>query len=273
MSPRKTVWLGFLSAFLFIPLLSGCANFARSNAPLTFQQIYKEADYVAYITVVDVIRITKTKEKVHEVHRSLSGFVWLDETGKQYIFSACHIQRDRKMNIRRQNKDGSVDEFEGELKAEKITAHFQDELNIPPQELVLLGCDSLVDATLLAFKDKNFWFKKNFAVLGDSSKLNVADPVMALGSPLGYKWMGAVGHIMNLRIGKDFGYEGYKNGGLIVHSAMMNFGSSGGPLVNARGEVIGLNILIHGDVNQIGMANRINDVKAILKDLKNGVIR
>jgi serine protease Do len=130
-----------------------------------------------------------------------------------------------------------------------------------------------VDVTLLKFKDNNFWFKKNCAVLGDSSKLNVADPVMALGSPLGYKWMGAVGHIMNLRIGKDFGYKEYAHSGLIVHSAVMNFGSSGGPLVNARGEVIGLNILINRDVNQIGMANRINDVKAIMGDLKNGVIR
>jgi 2-alkenal reductase len=78
-------------------------------------------------------------------------------------------------------------------------------------------------------------------VLGDSDALRQGEPVVAIGSPLGsYRNTVTVGVVsaLNRNVGND------APEGLIQTDAAINNGNSGGPLLNARGEIIGINTLV-----------------------------
>ncbi|MBX6314392.1 MAG: trypsin-like peptidase domain-containing protein [Isosphaeraceae bacterium] len=106
-------------------------------------------------------------------------------------------------------------------------------------------------------------------VLGDSSKLLVGQRVLALGNPFGLERTLTTGIISSL----DRSMKA-KNGrtikGIIQTDAAINPGNSGGPLLNSRGEVIGMNTAILSAVGQsagIGFAVPINAITRILKQL------
>jgi serine protease Do len=102
------------------------------------------------------------------------------------------------------------------------------------------------------------------APLGDSTRLRVGEWVCAIGNPLGYVHSVTVGVVSF--IGRklfDASLDDY-----IQTDAAINFGNSGGPLINARGEVIGINSAISSRASSIGFAVPINQVTAILPQLK-----
>jgi serine protease Do len=76
--------------------------------------------------------------------------------------------------------------------------------------------------------------------LGDSSALQVGEPVMAIGSPLGLDHTATVGIVSAL----DRQIELEPNGRFIQTDASINPGNSGGPLINRRGQAIGINTVI-----------------------------
>jgi serine protease Do len=90
------------------------------------------------------------------------------------------------------------------------------------------------------------------APLGDSDKLEIGDFVMAMGSPFGLNQSFTHGIISgkgrrNLRLGESnskSGESNFKNQDFLQTDAAINPGNSGGPLVNLRGEVIGINTAI-----------------------------
>jgi S1-C subfamily serine protease len=113
--------------------------------------------------------------------------------------------------------------------------------------------------------------------LGDSSKLLVGQKILALGNPFGLERTLTTGIISSL----DRSIKA-KNGrtikGIIQTDAAINPGNSGGPLLNSRGEVIGMNTAILSQVGQsagISFTVPINAIKRILRPLiENGrVIR
>ena len=102
------------------------------------------------------------------------------------------------------------------------------------------------------------------APLGDSSQLRVGDWVCAIGNPLGYEHTVTVGVVSYLgRKLFDTSLDDY-----IQTDAAINFGNSGGPLINARGEVIGINAAISSRASNIGFAVPINKAAGILPQLK-----
>ena len=105
--------------------------------------------------------------------------------------------------------------------------------------------------------------------LGDSSKLLVGQKILALGNPFGLERTLTTGIISSL----DRSLKA-KNGrmikGIIQTDAAINPGNSGGPLLNSRGEVIGMNTAILSQVGQsagISFAVPINAIARILKPL------
>jgi S1-C subfamily serine protease len=106
------------------------------------------------------------------------------------------------------------------------------------------------------------------AAIGDSGKMNVGDPVVAIGNALG-QFQNSVtsgiisGYGRSVEASSDSGTESLEN--LFQTDAAINAGNSGGPLVNLEGEVIGINTAVAaGDAQNIGFAIPINDVKGLI---------
>jgi serine protease Do len=102
------------------------------------------------------------------------------------------------------------------------------------------------------------------APLGNSDELRVGEWVCAIGNPLGYVHSVTVGVVSF--IGRklfDASLDDY-----IQTDAAINFGNSGGPLINARGQVIGINAAVSSRTDSIGFAVPINQAVAILPQLK-----
>ena len=102
------------------------------------------------------------------------------------------------------------------------------------------------------------------AVLGDSDTLRVGEWVLAIGNPLAYEHTVTVGVVSF--IGRklfDSSLDRY-----IQTDAAINFGNSGGPLINSRGEVIGINAAISSRASNIGFAVPSNQASLILPQLR-----
>ena len=108
--------------------------------------------------------------------------------------------------------------------------------------------------------------------LGNSDKIQLGENILAFGSPLGNfpntVSEGIVSGLhrkikaeTDLKPGKDTLKE------MIQTDAAINPGNSGGPLINAKGEVIGINTVAVADAENISLAIPINSVKEILKNL------
>lgn len=113
------------------------------------------------------------------------------------------------------------------------------------------------------------------AKLGDSSKMDVGDMVVAIGNALGQFQNTVTSGIISgygrsvEAAGESGGLESLQN--LFQTDAAINQGNSGGPLVNANGEVIGINTAVAGGAENIGFSIPINDVQGLIDSvLKEG---
>ncbi len=125
----------------------------------------------------------------------------------------------------------------------------------------VVGADPEIDIALLKI-DADTGLP--VAPLGDSGALRMGEWVCAIGNPLGYEHTVTVGVVSFLgRKLFDMSLDNY-----IQTDAAINFGNSGGPLINARGEVIGINSAISSRGSSIGFAVPINGASAILPQLR-----
>src|SRR3954453_17829481 len=125
----------------------------------------------------------------------------------------------------------------------------------------LVGSDPAIDVALIKVAGGA---ELPEAPLGNSDDLRVGEWVCAIGNPLGYVHSVTVGVVSF--IGRklfDASLDDY-----IQTDAAINFGNSGGPLINARGEVIGINSAISSRTSNIGFAIPINQAVAVLPQLK-----
>lgn len=139
----------------------------------------------------------------------------------------------------------------------------------------IVGVDNASDIALLKIKGKDFAYAK----MGSSEEVLIGEWVIALGNPFGlfsinYKPTATIGIVS----GKDLDFGKQKSGriyqNMIQTDASINMGNSGGPLVNANAEVIGINTFIftggsysEGSVG-VGFAIPIDRVKTIIEELK-----
>jgi S1-C subfamily serine protease len=113
--------------------------------------------------------------------------------------------------------------------------------------------------------------------LGDSSRVVVGDPVAAIGSPFGRVGSLAVGVVSATQRSVESLTSDYSVVDAIQIDAPINRGNSGGPLFNARGEVIGINAQIRtesGNAEGVGFAIPINAAKRSMEQLiESGEVR
>ncbi|MCE1195135.1 Do family serine endopeptidase [bacterium] len=148
--------------------------------------------------------------------------------------------------------------------ADKITVVMSDGRKFQGS---LVGADARKDIALVKFEtsDKDIVIAR----LGDSTKVQVGDWAIALGSPLGLVSSVTTGIVSAL--GRDGGPDDNIND-FIQTDAAINQGNSGGALVNIRGEVVGINTWIAtqtGGSVGLGFAIPINNVKGAIDDFIN----
>jgi S1-C subfamily serine protease len=129
----------------------------------------------------------------------------------------------------------------------------------------VLGTDVITDIALIKIKESTY---SNYAPLGDSEDLEVGDWAIALGTPYGLEKTVTLGIVSSLH--RDINSLGFsdKRLDLIQTDAAINPGNSGGPLINANGEVIGINTLVRsGPGAGLGFAIPINLAKNVADQL------
>lgn len=141
--------------------------------------------------------------------------------------------------------------------AQEITVIFDSQTC----EAQVVGSDPGTDLALLRIEPKD---KLIPAPLGDSDKIKVGHWVVAIGSPLGLRL--TVTHGIISAMGREFSVHPLLE--LIQTNAAINPGNSGGPLLNLKGEVIGINVAIAKEGQNIGFAIPINTAKEIVSILK-----
>ncbi|MBC8107717.1 MAG: trypsin-like peptidase domain-containing protein [Anaerolineae bacterium] len=104
--------------------------------------------------------------------------------------------------------------------------------------------------------------------LGDSSDLLIGEPVIAVGNPLGYSHSVSTGIVSALHRELKPSQE-VTLADVLQTDAAINPGNSGGPLLNAYGQVIGINTAIRGDAQNIGFAIQVNRLRDLMPELLN----
>ena len=166
-----------------------------------------------------------------------SGIIVRHKDGMYYALTNHHVV-DNSTEIRVATKDGR--EY--------------------PAELV--GKDERKDLAMVSFKTNDTY---PLAVLGDSDMVRVGDWAIAMGNPLGEQFSFSVTMGIVSAVGRTGGPGGNIND-FIQTDAPINQGNSGGPLVNIRGEIIGINTWIASNTSGggnvgLGFAIPINNVK------------
>jgi serine protease Do len=138
----------------------------------------------------------------------------------------------------------------------------------------VIGRDALTDSALIQLVDKPSTPLPE-AKFGDSSQMAPGDWVMAIGNPFSLAHTVSVGVISATK--RPFQVTDGRSNEMLQTDAAINPGNSGGPLLNIRGEVIGINTMIisngrsEGNIG-IGFAVPINTVRDLLPQLREGKV-
>jgi S1-C subfamily serine protease len=213
----------------------------------TVRQIYEqEGKGVAFITATGVTSESESPFGLPQQGTATgSGFV-IDKDG--YIVTNAHV-------------------VEG---ADNVAVSFSENGESVPAEVK--GVDRSTDVAVLKV-DPSKADNLTTIPLGDSSKAQVGDPVIAIGNPFGLSRTVTTGIVSGLQR-QIQAPNGFTISNVIQTDAAINPGNSGGPLLDANGRVIGINSQIQTGGGQgsvgIGFAVPINTVKNELSKLKAG---
>jgi S1-C subfamily serine protease len=148
--------------------------------------------------------------------------------------------------------------------AETIEVTLKDQKNPLPAQLI--GIDQELDVAIIKIETSE---KIQPLKLGDSEKARIGEWVIAIGNPYGLDHTVTMG-IISAK-GRPISTGGNSAGNydnMIQTDAAINPGNSGGPLLNLRGEVIGINTAVSSAGQGLGFAIPINTVKEVLNELK-----
>lgn len=127
---------------------------------------------------------------------------------------------------------------------------------------VLIGADQRSDLAVLRIESSNAF---SSVPLGDSDDILNGETVIAIGNPFGLSHTVTTGVISALHRSIKANDQVYED--FIQTDASINPGNSGGPLLNIKGELIGINTAIYGEAQGIGFAIPINTARRIVDNL------
>jgi serine protease Do len=142
--------------------------------------------------------------------------------------------------------------------ADEITVKFADNQE---HKGTVVGTDAKTDLAVLRVNAKD---ELPVAALGNSDTLRVGEWAVAIGNPFGLDHTLTVG-VISATGRSEVGIAAYEN--FIQTDASINPGNSGGPLLNVRGEVVGINTAIVATGQGIGFAIPINMARKVMEDL------
>ena len=212
-------------------------------------------------SVVEVKTVTVGRQQIPNI----PGIPW------DFFFGPRDRERGQEREYRSQglgsgiivrNRDGTYYALTNEhvvKDATEITILTRDGKEYPAQ---LVGKDERKDLAMVSFKTNDVY---PLAALGDSDNVAVGDWAIAMGNPLGEQFSFSVTMGIVSAVGRTGGPGGNIND-FIQTDAPINQGNSGGPLVNIRGEVIGINTWIASNTSGggnvgLGFAIPINNTK------------
>ena len=262
-----------------IPLLSSAHALTSSNSPLG-SNIFVEIAKKQNPAVVNVSTKSKAKVAAPAPRRPRPPRPGPGAPPDQYkdFFDRFFGERGKKQPSRGMGSGFFID-AEGHLLTNHHVVDGADEITVTLRknganvekeyQAILIGKDSKTDIALLKVnREEGDNTEFPFLEMGDSDRLEVGEWVVAIGNPFGLSHTVTVGVVSAKdRVIGAGPYDEY-----IQTDASINPGNSGGPLINIKGQVIGINTAIisgnsGGNVG-IGFAMPINIAKGILADLK-----
>ena len=235
-------WLGFQKASTPITFLGGGAD--GNSANFVEGSIADIADKVSK-SVVSIITSTTTRNYFGQDYSSQAAGTGVIATADGYVITNKHV-------------------ING---ASKVTVILDDGTSYENVDVVAV--DPLDDIAYLKIKDVS---DLTPATLGDSKTIHVGQQVIAIGNALGEYQntvtagiISGTGRSVTASDGTGLNVETLTD--MIQTDAAINSGNSGGPLVNAAGEVIGINTATSTSAENMGFAIPISSVKGMLSQL------
>jgi serine protease Do len=148
-----------------------------------------------------------------------------------------------------------------------LTVRFSDDEVYSGSAVAVVGVDPLTDLAVIRVITKRAFAP---ALLGNSTELEIGQPVMAMGSPFGLEGTATAGIVSGLSRWGEAKSSGPDFQDFIQTDALVNPGNSGGPLVDVRGRVVGVNSFIRTTrtgPTGIGFATPMNLAKSVAEQL------
>jgi serine protease Do len=257
--------------FLFLPTGQAAAqgeDAAPPGRPLAdFSAVVKQAaPAVVYLSVEKTVKAPLRNRQLEEM---------LDDPFLRRFFGEQLEEQFRRAPQKPPKQEGSGSGFiiseDGLIltnnhvveEADKIIVKLADKREFKAS---VVGTDPQSDVALIKIDGKNL----PALPLGDSNLLEVGEWVIAIGSPFDFRQSVTVG-VVSAKGRSGMGISEYEN--FIQTDAAINPGNSGGPLLNSRGQAVGINTAIFsptGSYMGIGFAIPINMAKSIEEQLRSG---
>ena len=231
-------------------------------------------DYLRGMSETELYERRRTAESL-VVKKAIPAVVYI-ETGKKVQWRDFFGQR--QSTLRRGSGSGAVIRPEGFVVtnyhvvggADQITVHFEKTIDPHPYVAKLVAAVPQEDLALLKLEASPHRVFPTLE-LGTSSDLMIGERVLAIGSPLGHTHTVSMGIISGLH--RDVPVSDPNNPRQTLHfedliqtDASINFGNSGGPLLNINGELIGINSAVNTAAENIGFSIPVDRVRRVLEE-------
>jgi serine protease Do len=178
-------------------------------------------------------------------------------------------EEDQEPMVRRSSGSGFFISPSGEVITNNHVVEDADKIEVQladgtRYQVDVVGRDPATDIALLRVSEPNRDFP--YLALGSAERLRVGEWVMAVGNPLNMDHTVTVG-VVSAK-GRVLGLSDSSFENFIQTDAAINFGNSGGPLVNTAGQVVGINTAINAGGQNIGFAVPVKSAERVIPQLR-----